>query len=291
MSNARNARMPGRHMYVKIFAGILESSIASDTVLRRFFMDLLLIADQEGNVIATRDAIAKRLGTTRQEVDWGLEKLLEPDPESGNPDNDGRRLEQIEGRGYGWRILNYGFYRDIKTATELRAANAKRQADFRARKRDSNASNAHVAESNPSDSSSDSNSTTSTEAKEPKKERARKRATLTSLPEPFEISARVRAWADGYGYGRLEEHLEHFVSQAKARAYVYADWDSALMNAIRKDWAGIRAPGQSQVIKPQLGKTAQAIHKLEGMKSGHKRSDFEPDAAPSMPRVGGPAIV
>lgn len=138
-------------MYVKIFAGILESSIASETPLRRFFMDLLLIADQDGNVIATRDAIAKRLGVPRSEVDWGIDRLLEPDAESGNPDNDGRRLEALEGRGYGWRILNYGFYRDIKTASELRAANAKRQAEFRARKASSNVTLPLRNESNPSE--------------------------------------------------------------------------------------------------------------------------------------------
>jgi hypothetical protein len=121
-------------MYVKIFAGILESSIASDTHLRRFFMDLLLLADQEGNVMATRDSIAHRLRTTREEVDWGLAKLMQPDEGSRNPDDEGRRLRAIEGLGYGWQIINYGFYRGIKNADELRAANVARQADFRARK-------------------------------------------------------------------------------------------------------------------------------------------------------------
>lgn len=279
-------------MYVKIFAGILESSIASDTKLRRFFMDLLLIADQDGNVVATRDAIAKRLGTTRDEVDWGIEKLQQPDPDSGNPENDGRRLEPMEGRGYGWTILNYGFYRDIKTASELRAANARRQAEFKARKRAAEvAGNGRVTlpnKSNPSEAYADTDSSTS-QKKEQKKEHARKRASLSPLPEPFVVSDRVKAWAQQHDFGKLDQHLEHFVSTAQARAYVYADWDAAFMNAIRKDWAGVRAAVQSQTVKPQLGKTAQAMHTLEGMKHANSGFDLEPNAAPSVPRIGGPA--
>lgn len=147
-------------MYVKIFAGILESSIASDTHLRRFFMDLLLLADQEGNVMATRDSIAHRLRTTREEVDWGLAKLMQPDDGSRNPDDEGRRLRAIEGLGYGWQIINYGFYRGIKTADELRAANAKRQQEYRDRHKRNGAVTLRN-ENNPSEADAGS------EAKEP----------------------------------------------------------------------------------------------------------------------------
>jgi hypothetical protein len=59
----------------------------------------------------------------------------------------------------------------------------------------------------------------------------------TPLPENFSISGRVEAWAKEKGYSRLAEHLENFVSAAKRRGYTYVDWDEALMEAIRKDWA------------------------------------------------------
>lgn len=281
-------------MYVKIFAGILKSSIAADTPLRRFFMDLLLIADQEGNVIATRDAIAKDLGIPRSEVDWGLERLMQPDNESGNPENEGRRLVAIEGRGYGWTILNYGFYRDVKTAAELRSANARRQAEFKARHRASNASNDEVTlpnKSNPSSSCSDSPSEPISKAEQkPKKERRAKRAALVPMPDGFEVSDRVRAWAEGYGFSQLDKHLEHFQDQARARAYVYADWDAALMNAIRKDWAGLRTTAAAQTPKPKTGKNVQAMHTLEAMKNGRKQPDPGSHATFDLPRIGGAAI-
>jgi len=69
----------------------------------------------------------------------------------------------------------------------------------------------------------------------------RKRPESFPLPDDFGISARVRAWAKEKGHTNLEEHLESFRHKAKARGYVYADWDDAFMEAIRKNWAGIEA--------------------------------------------------
>jgi hypothetical protein len=70
-----------------------------------------------------------------------------------------------------------------------------------------------------------------------------RRAPKKPIPDDFGISERVRTWAEGKGFTRLEDHLEVFVSKAKANAYAYADWDSAFMGAIRDDWAKLRVPG------------------------------------------------
>lgn len=59
----------------------------------------------------------------------------------------------------------------------------------------------------------------------------------TPMPEGFALSERVKRWAAEKGHGRLTERFEHFVGAARARGYTYADWDEALMNAIRDDWA------------------------------------------------------
>lgn len=63
----------------------------------------------------------------------------------------------------------------------------------------------------------------------------------TALPDEFGISDRVRAWAEKKGFDRLDAHLEAFRLKASAKGYVNADWDSALMSAIRGDWAGLRS--------------------------------------------------
>jgi hypothetical protein len=62
----------------------------------------------------------------------------------------------------------------------------------------------------------------------------------TSMPDDFGLSERVVRWAQEGGYARLPEHLEAFKRKALAKSYTYADWDSALMEAIREDWAKLR---------------------------------------------------
>lgn len=80
---------------------------------------------------------------------------------------------------------------------------------------------------------------------EPARKRAagaqRRSMNLTDMPSDFGISDRVRQWAKRKGYEhRLEDHLEAFRCKATAKGYRYADWDSALMEAVREDWANLR---------------------------------------------------
>lgn len=67
-----------------------------------------------------------------------------------------------------------------------------------------------------------------------------KKSIKTGLPEEFDVSERVKAWAKEKGFTQLDKHLESFVSKCKAKGYAYVDWDEALMNAIRDDWAKLR---------------------------------------------------
>lgn len=124
-------------MYVKIYNQILNSSIADNRKLRHFFIDLLLCADPEGNVVMTKSSIAGAIRADISEVEWGLAELMKPDPENGGrvPDHEGRRIAPLEGRGYGWKILNYEFYRDMKSARELREKTAERVARWREKKK------------------------------------------------------------------------------------------------------------------------------------------------------------
>lgn len=62
----------------------------------------------------------------------------------------------------------------------------------------------------------------------------------TPLPENFAVSDRVKTWAAGKGFDRLDDHLESFRAKCQAKGYAYADWDSAFMEAIREDWAKLR---------------------------------------------------
>jgi hypothetical protein len=74
----------------------------------------------------------------------------------------------------------------------------------------------------------------------------KKKPMRTPLPQNFGISDAVRKWAQKNGYSMLEEHLEHFIGYVKANGKIYADWDQALQNAIRQDWARLRASNNSR---------------------------------------------
>ena len=76
------------------------------------------------------------------------------------------------------------------------------------------------------------------------------RSRKTSIPENFGISSNVLAWAKQQGHDNLVAHLQSFVLKCKAKGYQYVDWDSAFMEAIRKDWAGLKT-------QKQFGKQAE----------------------------------
>ncbi len=65
----------------------------------------------------------------------------------------------------------------------------------------------------------------------------RKKSSKSPIPEDFGISRAVLEWARKNNHSQLEARLEDFVGKAKAKGYVYADWDQAFMGAIRGDWA------------------------------------------------------
>lgn len=68
---------------------------------------------------------------------------------------------------------------------------------------------------------------------------SRRNPTKTPLPESFKPSERVTKWAASRGIdaGQLAQHCEIFVTKCQANAYRYADWDAALMGAVRDNWA------------------------------------------------------
>lgn len=123
-------------MYVKVFSQILESSIAVDYQQRHIFEDLLKLADREGIIDMTPEAIGRRLNVPEELVTQNIHKLEQPDPLSRSDEAEGRRLLRIaEHREWGWKVVNYVFYRDLIDSEALRAANRERKREQRARER------------------------------------------------------------------------------------------------------------------------------------------------------------
>jgi hypothetical protein len=110
-------------MYTKLYSSLLTSSVWSeDLETRILWITLLALADREGFVFGSAVGLARQAVLPLEAVHRSLEKLMAADPESQDrqrdPERDGRRIEA--GSQGGWRILNYGYYRDLKKAEDRR---------------------------------------------------------------------------------------------------------------------------------------------------------------------------
>ena len=107
-------------MYAKLFSRIAQSSLMEEKVNTRYvFMMMLALADRHGDVIGTDVAIARMMNITKAEFEISLAPLLSPDPDSNSQAEEGRRLIPSD-NGRGYKVVNYGCYRDMKSDEEKR---------------------------------------------------------------------------------------------------------------------------------------------------------------------------
>jgi hypothetical protein len=102
-------------MYAKIFTQIFDSSIAENYEVRHVFEDLLKLADRDGVIDMTMEAIQRRTNAPMEKVKFGIEMLLLPDVKSRSREHDGRRLIPLDShRDWGWIVVNYAHYRALQ---------------------------------------------------------------------------------------------------------------------------------------------------------------------------------
>ena len=124
-------------MYGKLFAQMYDGTLGTKGPWQALvtFQQLIILADQDGVVDMTPEAIARRTTIPLDVIRTGLLALMEPDPESRSPDEEGRRLVALtETRGWGWRIVNYQKYRAIRSAEERREYHRNYWRDKRSKK-------------------------------------------------------------------------------------------------------------------------------------------------------------
>lgn len=124
-------------MYAKVYTQIFDSSIAENYEVRHFFEDMLKLADVTGVVDITAEAISRRINLPIEKVLFGLGELMKPDPKSRSHDHEGRRLLALDShRDWGWQIVNYQHYRELKDEATRRLyfRDAKRRERARKKK-------------------------------------------------------------------------------------------------------------------------------------------------------------
>ena len=100
--------------FTKLFSSITESTVWGESHATRIvWITMLAMADRKGRVHSSIPGLANRARVTLEECEHALERFLAPDRYSRTPDNDGRRIEPMDG---GWQLLNYAKYREMRDA-------------------------------------------------------------------------------------------------------------------------------------------------------------------------------
>lgn len=110
-------------MYGKLFAQMYDGTLATKGPWQALvtFQQLIILANKNGEVDMTAEAIARRTTIPLEIIQNGLQRLMEDDPESRSPDEAGRRIVLLsDHRDWGWRIVNYDHYRKIRSEEERR---------------------------------------------------------------------------------------------------------------------------------------------------------------------------
>ena len=102
------------------------------------FQQLIVLANKDGEVDMTPQAIAARTSIPMDIITRGLEQLAAPDTRSRTPDEQGRRIILMDAhRNWGWRLTNYKVYAAIRTAEERREYFKQYKREARAKKKGS----------------------------------------------------------------------------------------------------------------------------------------------------------
>lgn len=253
--------------YTKLFRSIAASTIVSEPLPTRWlWVTLLSQADKGGNVYGSIPGLARLANITIEEVEFALASLMSPDPYSRTPDNEGRRLEVVDG---GWRLLNHAKYAAMRNEAER--AEYKRKWDQENRPsgwqrqqsdsptvrqksdQDKGVSDTSPSKSGKSDAPDPTSTNTNTSSRE-KQKQERGSPSGSRLPKDWALPDDWREWAQAERddvdvqaeAAKFADHW-HSVPGAKARK---TDWQATWRNWIRRADAPRRANGRPPAISP-----------------------------------------
>jgi hypothetical protein len=111
-------------MFAKVFQKMLDSSVWTESTSTRIvWITFLLSMDSDGFCeFASAENVATRARVKLCHTREAISILESPDPQSKTPDDDGRRIQRVQG---GWLVLNCKKYRDIANHGDLRKSRLK----------------------------------------------------------------------------------------------------------------------------------------------------------------------
>ncbi len=254
--------------FVKLHSVILTSTVWMLSAEERIvWITLLVMADQDGLVSTSIPGLAHTARVDLGVAARAIEVFTSPDPYSRTEENEGRRLERVDG---GFQLLNHAKYRELQGIEHRRALAAKRQEAWRKRhaadvtSRDSALRNALPTSRNVIVTTSEAEAEAEAEAKKtPEGEHAAPSAPLVApagaqpvrpakaargsrLPEGWAPSdatlAALRAEGHATPAGALASFGDYWRAVPGQRG-VKLDWEGTYRNWVRRDATRGNGPG------------------------------------------------
>ncbi len=111
--------------FVKVHDKILRSSVWFEShATVKVWLGLMVMADETGHVHSSRRGLMHACAVAEDEFEEAMRVLEGPDPDSCTEDDDGRRIQRVEG---GWFVLNHASYRDRETDQKVKARERSRR--------------------------------------------------------------------------------------------------------------------------------------------------------------------
>lgn len=109
--------------FTKLFASITESTVwCEPDTTRLCWITMLAMADSRGRVFGSIPGLANRARVSVDAARTAINTFLSPDPDSRSSNNEGRRIEALEG---GWRLINHEKYRAIRDHESIKETKRK----------------------------------------------------------------------------------------------------------------------------------------------------------------------
>lgn len=100
---------------------MFTGSMRGKTDLIVVFLNILCHADRDGIADIHWRVIAEETGLSIKKTRAAIKILESPDPESRSPEQEGRRLLRVDDhREWGWQIINYIKYREMRSEEDRR---------------------------------------------------------------------------------------------------------------------------------------------------------------------------
>jgi hypothetical protein len=217
--------------YTPVFKSVFTGTLFGKYPDLPLWLVLLAMADKNGVVDAHPGYISASCGIHQDEVEDCIRRFCEPDPSSRTPDDDGRRLRPLEGKGFGWCIVNHGKYRERarKQAWDAERTASGRDAERKRQERVNVPTCPDVSRLSPL---SDSDANTNTDKNLPTggaRKRATRRCPDDWKPSPEDVAKISRECPDVDMAAAERKFRDH--EFAKARS----DWAACWRNWMRSD--------------------------------------------------------